>query len=133
MRMRDELEQKVAALAKRVSSLPSRGFEPAPAEKDARQVWGRVASELERRGMGMLVLAASEASVEEHDDALVMKVSAESALRILRDPAHRKAIAQAAEVAGVGKPVVIEEVRKIEEDKVLPYLTNMFGKSLEIK
>ena len=32
-----------------------------------------------------------------------------------------------------GKPVVIEEVRKIEEDKVLPYLTNMFGKSLEIK
>lgn len=128
-----ELEQKVAALAKRVSSLPSRGFEPAPAEKDARQVWGRVASELERRGMGMLVLAASEASVEEHDDALVMKVSAESALRILRDPAHRKAIAQAAEAAGVGKPVVIEEVRKIEEDKVLPYLTNMFGKSLEIK
>lgn len=128
-----ELEQKVAALAKRVSSLPSRGFEPAPAEKDARQVWGRVASELERRGMGMLVLAASEASVEEHDDALVMKVSAESALRILRDPAHRKAIAQAAEAAGVGKPVVIEEVRKIEEDKVLPYLANMFGKSLEIK
>ena len=128
-----ELEQKVVALAKRVSSLPSRGFEPAPAEKDARQVWGRVASELERRGMGMLVLAASEASVEEHDDALVMKVSAESALRILSDPAHRKAIAQAAEAAGVGKPVVIEEVRKIEEDKVLPYLTNMFGKSLEIK
>lgn len=29
--------------------------------------------------------------------------------------------------------LVVEEVRKIDEDKALPFLTSMFGKSLEVK
>ena len=126
-----ELEQKVAAIAKRVNALSRSGFEPAPAAKDAGQVWGNVASELQRMGVGVLAIAAAEAKAEEHEDALVVKVSSESAMRILSDPANRKLLSEAAAKYSA-KPLRIEEVRRIEENKVIPYLTGMFGKSLEI-
>ena len=126
-----ELEQKVAAIAKRVNALSRSGFEPAPAAKDAGQVWGNVASDLQRMGVGVLAIAAAEAKAEEHEDALVVKVSSESAMRILSDPANRKLLSEAAAKYSA-KPLRIEEVRRIEENKVIPYLTGMFGKSLEI-
>jgi|GEM_PF-5453125 len=52
-------------------------------------------------------------------------------MRILSDPANRKLLSEAA-AKYTAKPLRIEEVRRIEENKVIPYLTGMFGKSLEI-
>lgn len=128
-----ELEQRVALLAKKVNALTSRGFEPAPAAKAAGQVWTRVAAALEKAGKGLLAQAVAEARAEEREDAVHVKVSSESALRMLTEPDARRAVNEAAKACGCEKPIVIEEVRRIDENSAVPFLKDMFGKSLEIK
>ena len=127
-----ELEQKIALLNKRINALPKQGFKSAPAEKGAGQVWEKVASELDRKGYGMLALAASEARREERGEELVLKVSSESAIRILSDPENRRVLSETV-AAFCSKRLKVEESRQIDENKVIPYLTGMFGDSLEIK
>ena len=128
-----ELEQRVALLTKKVNALTSRGFEPAPAVKAAGQVWTRVAAALEKAGKGLLAQAVAEARAEEREDAVHVKVSSESALRMLTEPDARRAVNEAAKACGCEKPIVIEEVRRIDENSAVPFLKDMFGKSLEIK
>ena len=128
-----ELEQRVALLTKKVNALTSRGFEPAPAVKAAEQVLTRVAAALEKAGKGLLVQAVAEARAEEREDAVHVKVSSESALRMLTEPDARRAVNEAAKACGCEKPIVIEEVRRIDENSAVPFLKDMFGKSLEIK
>ena len=128
-----ELEQRVALLTKKVNALTSRGFEPAPAVKAAGQVWTRVAAALEKAGKGLLAQAVAEARAEEKEDAVHVKVSSESALRMLTEPDARRAVNEAAKACGCEKPIVIEEVRRIDENSAVPFLKDMFGKSLEIK
>ena len=128
-----ELEQRLALLTKKVNALTSRGFEPAPAVKAAGQVWTRVAAALEKAGKGLLVQAVAEARAEEREDAVHVKVSSESALRMLTEPDARRAVNEAAKACGCEKPIVIEEVRRIDENSAVPFLKDMFGKSLEIK
>ena len=127
-----ELEQKVAALAKKLNSLTRSGFERAPVKADAGQVWGRVASEIERRGNGFLALAAAEAEVEEREDCFVVKVGSASAMRLMADKKNRDVINEVF-TSMCTKRLVIEEAKKLDEDKAVPYLLNMFGKSLEVK
>ena len=128
-----ELEQRVAVLTKKVNALTSQGFEPAPAAKAAGQVWTRVAATLERAGKGLLAQAVAEAKAEEREDAVHVEVSSESALRMLTEPDARRAVNEAAKACGCEKPIVIEEVRRIDENSAIPFLKDMFGKSLEIK
>ena len=128
-----ELEQRIALLTKKVNALTSRGFEPAPAVKAAGQVWTRVAAALEKAGKGLLAQAVAEARAEEREDAVHVKVSSESALRMLTEPDARRAVNEAAKACGCEKPIVIEEVRRIDENSAVPFLKDMFGKSLEIK
>ena len=128
-----ELEQRVAVLTKKVNALTSQGFEPAPAAKAAGQVWTRVAATLERAGKGLLAQAVAEARAEEREDAVHVEVSSESALRMLTEPDARRAVNEAAKACGCEKPIVIEEVRRIDENSAIPFLKDMFGKSLEIK
>ena len=128
-----ELEQRVTVLTKKVNALTSQGFEPAPAAKAAGQVWTRVAATLERAGKGLLAQAVAEAKAEEREDAVHVEVSSESALRMLTEPDARRAVNEAAKACGCEKPIVIEEVRRIDENSAIPFLKDMFGKSLEIK
>ena len=128
-----ELEQRLALLTKKVNALTSRGFEPAPAVRAAGQVWTRVAAALEKAGKGLLAQAVAEARAEEREDAVHVKVSSESALRMLTEPDARRAVNEAAKACGCEKPIVIEEVRRIDENSAVPFLKDMFGKSLEIK
>ncbi len=128
-----ELEQRVAVLTKKVNALTSQGFELAPAAKAAGQVWTRVAATLERAGKGLLAQAVAEAKAEEREDAVHVEVSSESALRMLTEPDARRAVNEAAKACGCEKPIVIEEVRRIDENSAIPFLKDMFGKSLEIK
>ena len=127
-----ELNEKIALLAKRINALPKQGFEPKPAKTDAGQAWMKVASDLERKGLGMLVFATSEAQRTEREDALVLTLGSEAAIKLLSIPENRRALGEAVEVH-FGKPLVIEENRKIDDDSVIPFLKDMFGKSLEVK
>lgn len=127
-----ELEQKIAILNKKINALTKQGFKRAPAEMDAGQVWRRVASEIERRGAGFLALAASEAETEEDEETFRVKVGSASAMRIMTDKVNRDTINEVFS-AFSSKRLVIEEVKKLDEDKAIPALTAMFGKSLEIK
>ena len=128
-----ELEQRVAALAKRVGALPKQGFEPAPAKKDAGQVWRRVASELTRMGRRMLGIALAECRAEEKEENFTVRVFSESAMQMLGEPGARAAVEEALKASGCTKPLVIEEERKLDEKDVVPFLTDLFGKSLDIK
>lgn len=127
-----ELEQKIALLNKKVNALAKQGFKRAPAEMDAGQVWRRVASEIERRGIGFLALAVSEADTEEDGDTFRVKVGSASAMRIMTDKVNRDILNEVFSEFST-KHLVIEEVKKLDEDKAIPALTAMFGKSLEIK
>ena len=127
-----ELEQKIALLNKKVNALATRGFKRAPADTDARQVWSRVASEIERRGVGFLALAVSEAEAEEDDETFTVRVGSASAMRIMTDKTNRDIINEVF-ASFSSKRLVIEEVKKLDEDKAVPYLLSMFGKSLEVK
>ena len=80
----------------------------------------------------MLALAASEARREERGEELVLKVSSESAIRILSDPENRRVLSETV-AAFCSKRLTVEESRQIDENKIIPYLTGMFGDSLEIK
>lgn len=127
-----ELEQKIALLERKVQALSKSGFKPAPAAADAGQVWRLVASELERRGLQFIAYAALEADVAFEGGVFRAKVGSSSAMRILTDKTGRDALNEVFSLY-CDKKLVIEEVVKLGEDKALPYLTSMFGKSLEIK
>ena len=93
-------------------------------------MWSRVASEIERRGVGFLALAVSEAEAEEDDETF--RVGSASAMRIMTDKTNRDIINEVF-ASFSSKRLVIEEVKKLDEDKAVPYLLSMFGKSLEVK
>lgn len=126
------LEQKVLQLERKLQAISKSGFKPTPATTDARQVWGRVASAIERKGLQFLALAALEADVETDGDVFRVKVGSASTMRILSEKVNRDVINETFAMYSDMK-LVIEEVVKINENKALPYLTSMFGKSLEVK
>lgn len=127
-----ELEQRIALLERKIQALTKSGFKQPPAAADAGQVWRSVASELERRGLQFIAYAALEADVAFDGGAFRVKVGSSSAMMILTDKNNRDALNEVFSLY-CDKKLVIEEVVKLGEDKALPYLTAMFGKSLEIK
>lgn len=127
-----ELEQKIAQLERKVQALAKQGFKSAPAKEDAVQVWARVASELQKKGAAFIALAATEAEVESDGGVFRVKVGSSSCMKILTDKSNRDLLNEAFSSV-CGQKLVIEEVKKLDEDKSLPYITSMFGKYLEIK
>ena len=128
-----ETAARIAALERKINALTKSGFKPTPAEPDARQVWSRLASELERAGAGFLALAVLDADVcFEGSDAMRVKIGSSSAMRILTDNANRDRLNKT--FASISdRRLIIEQVKKLDDDQAVPYLVSMFGKSLEIK
>ena len=91
-----------------------------------------MASAIERKGLQFLALAALEADVETDGDIFRVKVGSASTMRILSEKVNRDVLNETFAMYSDMK-LVIEEVVKINENKALPYLTSMFGKSLEVK
>lgn len=129
----EELQLKVARLEKVVAGLKKSGFECAPVKTDARQVWLRVASELRQSGFQLLALSTQDAELEMTDDTFFVKVADVATLGILEDKNNRDAINKAFRSVDSTRKLVIEAVRRLDEDKALPFVKEMFGAMLEIK
>ena len=127
-----ELSERIANLEKKLVLMQKQGFNRAPAVTDAGQVWRRVASEVEKRGGGFLGLALSEAEPEIDGETFRIKVGSSSAMKVITEKSNIELLRQI--FSSLSRlNLVVEEVRKIDEDKALPFLTSMFGKSLEVK
>ena len=127
-----ELSERIANLEKKLALMQKQGFNRAPAVTDAGQVWRRVASEVEKRGGGFLGLALSEAEPEIDGETFRIKVGSSSAMKVITEKSNIELVRQI--FSSLSRlNLVVEEVRKIDEDKALPFLTSMFGKSLEVK
>lgn len=127
-----ELEQKITALDRKIQQLGKSGFNLAPAKSDAGQVWKSVASELENRGYKILALAALEADVEASETEFRISFSSRATYEIVTDKVNRDVI-NGIFSALSDLPLVITEVKKVESDKAIPVLKDLFGAKLEIK
>ncbi len=128
----NELESKIKQLDQKIITLSKGGFSPAPVVKDARQVWKGVASELENRGFRFLALAAVEAEIECNDDEFTASVSNAATYDLLTQKNNRDVINEIFYTLCDLKLVIKEQMR-LNDDKALPYIKNLFGKYLEIK
>ncbi len=128
----NELESKIKQLDQKIATLYKGGFSPAPATKDARQVWKGVASELENRGFRFLALAAVEAEIECSDEEFSASVSNAATYDLLTQKQNRDLINEIF-YSLCDKKLVIKEEMRLNDDKTLPYIKQMFGKYLEIK
>lgn len=125
------LETKLAALEKK---LTQRGgaIVNQPVKQDARSLLKAIAAELEIRNYKMLALSVLEAEAEIRGDTLVIKVAVKATLSILTDKRNRDVINSVfASISDL--KLAFEEIKKLDDDKALPYLKSMFGDSLEIK
>lgn len=125
------LEKKLALLERKLASGKT-GFNTAPAATDARQVWKTVASELERRNYKFLAFAALEAETQITDTEFIVKVPSRATLSLLTDKANRDVI-NGIFSANCGLKLTFEEIAKLDDDKAIPYIKEMFGTTLEIK
>lgn len=128
----EELQMRVARLEKAIANLKKSGFEPAPVKTDARQVWKRVASELERRNYKFIAFAALEAETEFNDTEFIVKVPSRATLNLLTDKGNRDII-NGIFSSMCDLKLVFKEVVHLDEDKALPYIKDMFGTRLELK
>lgn len=129
----EELQLRVAKLEKIIAGLRKSGFESAPVKTDARQVWLRVASELRQSGFQLIALSTQDAELEMNDDTFFVKVADVATLGFLEDKNNRDAINKAFQSVDTTHKLVIEAVHRLDEDKALPYVKEMFGAMLEIK
>lgn len=127
-----ELEGRIAALDKKLQTLPKSGFSPAPAKSDAKQVWRKVASELEKRGYKITALSALEADAEIVDGRFEVCTPTKVTFELLTEKQNRDVINEI--FATLSRlPLVIKEEKRYDDDKALPFLKEMFGDKLEIK
>ena len=129
----EELKARVAKLEKIIAGLRKSGFESAPVKTDARQVWLRVASELRQSGFQLIALSTQDAELEMNDDTFFVKVADTATLGFLEDKNNRDAINKAFYAVDSSHRLVIEAVHRLDEDKALPFVKEMFGNMLEIK
>jgi DNA polymerase-3 subunit gamma/tau len=127
------LEQKVAGLEQKLQHLSKRDFERAPVKiKDAKQVLRAVASALETAGYQLLAFALLEADAETKGGDIIVKIPSKATLTLLSERGNRD-ILNARFLDASGLNLRLEEVTKLDEDKALPYIKDMFGAMLEIK
>ncbi len=127
-----ELEAKVSQLERKIQQLSKSGFKGAPAITDAGQVWKAVASELENKGYKILALALINSDVREEGDVFTVSVSERATYDLMTEKTNRDLINSI--FAGYSSCTLkIEEIKKIEEDKTIPYIKEMFGSFVEIK
>lgn len=127
-----ELEQKITALDRKLQQVGKAGFSATPVKSDARQVWKTVASELENRGYKILALAALEADVSSDDSEFKVSVSTRATYDLITLKVNRDVINEIFSSLSSLR-LVINEVKKFEDDKALPLLKDLFGAKLEIK
>jgi len=68
-----------------------------------------------------------------NDDTFFVKVADAATLGFLEDKNNRDAINKAFQSVDTTHKLVIEAVHRLDEDKALPYVKEMFGAMLEIK
>ncbi len=124
------LEERIALLERKLSSLSRRGFKSAPAVKDARQVWNEVASELISRGYEFLGFEASDAEPEMGED-FVVRFKDGVSMALFTDRQYSGLIREIFSSV-CDKKLVFELQTKLDDDKALPYVKEMFGNRLTI-
>ena len=126
------MQSRIVNLEKKLNALINRGFSQAPARMDARQVWKSVASDLDQGGYQFLSLALLEAEVEISDTNFIVKIPTKATLGLLTEKNNRDVInryfSKHSELS-----LSFEEIKKLDEDKALPFIKEMFGNMLEIK
>ncbi len=128
----EELQMRVARLEKLLANIKKSGFESAPVKLDAKQVWKRVASELEKRNYKFIAFAALEAETEYNDTEFIVKVPSRATLNLLTEKNNRDVI-NGIFSSLCDLKLVFKEVVHLDEDKALPYIKEMFGTLLELK
>lgn len=96
-------------------------------------MWLRVASELRQSGFQLIALSTQDAELEMNDDTFFVKVADTATLGFLEDKNNRDAINKAFYAVDSSHRLVIEAVHRLDEDKALPFVKEMFGNMLEIK
>jgi len=136
-------EAKMEELSIRVSKIEAAlkkgmgasNFNNAPAITDARQVWKNVASELLKRGYGMLSYMCVDGNVDVNPNdpkEIVIKFAVEEKIEMLKSPDNYKVILDVYKTL-TDRPLKFELGLRITEDKALPYLKELFGGLLQIK
>ncbi|MCQ2603356.1 MAG: hypothetical protein MJ193_05455, partial [Clostridia bacterium] len=128
-----ELEQQIAVLDKKLQQLIKSGFKSTPVKTDAKQVWKTLASELDKRGYKILALSILDADIEIVEDAFRVSIGNETTDEFVTSKQNRDIINEIFSSIDGKSRLVINEVKKIEEDKALPMLLELFGNKLEIK
>ncbi len=129
----DEVQLKVARLEKYLASLKKSNFECAPVKLDAKQVWNRVASELDESNRKFLALAATEAMVEEVGDEVIVSVATPSTYEMFVDKKNMDVIRAIFVKYMPDKVLKFKQIVHLDEDKALPFIKEYFGSTLEIK
>ncbi len=128
-----ELEQQIAVLDKKLQQLIKSGFKSTPVKTDAKQVWKTLASELDNRGYKILALSVLDADTELVGDEFRVSIGNETTYEFITSKQNRDIINEIFSSIDGKSRLVINEVKKIEEDKALPMLSELFGSKLEIK
>ena len=129
-----ELQARIARLEKIIERLRQSNFKSAPAIKDAQQVWFHLASELKKRGYGIIAQSLQDSQFELTDEDFRIKISDRAAYGIVCQKFNRDAINEvfAAEPLAQGLRLSIIEIKHIDEDRALPYVKEMFGDLVDI-
>lgn len=132
---KDDINQRLLRLEKAYASLRRSNFNGAPAIMDARQVWVKVASELRNRGYTLIAISLRDAGVEMTDSEFTVLVYESATMQLVSEKRNRDVIRECFESVeeSKGRTLVIKEAFKLDEDKALPYIKEMFGDLLEIR
>lgn len=130
-----ELQARVARLEKTIAGLRQSGFKPAPAIRDAKQVWLHLASELKKRRYNVLALAMQDAKFELTDREFRIMITDRATFSMVSEKSNRDVLNEvfAAEPMTQGLKLIVSEVKHIDEDKAVPYIREMFGSMAEIE
>lgn len=127
-----KLEQRLARLEQSVQS--GKGIAKSERSKitDAKQAMRAVAASLEKDGYQLLAFALLEADAETRDSDIIVKIPAKATLNMLSEKDNRD-ILNAKFFAVSGLNLKLEEIKKLDDDKALPFIKEMFGSQLEVK
>ncbi|MDE6060821.1 MAG: DNA polymerase III subunit gamma/tau [Clostridia bacterium] len=130
-----ELSARVARLEKALAGARRQDFKSAPAVKDATQVWLHLSSKLKEKGAGILSACIENSKFELAGDEFRMKITDKAASGIVNDKRNRDTLNSAfsSDPYMQGLRLVLIEEERIDSDKELPYIKDMFGSMLEIK